>query len=179
MLIGNVALYGATSGALFAAGRAGERFAVRNSGAVAVVEGTGDHACEYMTGGTVVILGPTGRNVAAGMSGGTAYVLDADGQFVARRVNPETVDLLPVARGSAEAETLRLLVEAHAAETESALARELLADWPASLRRFVLVFPTEFRRALAAQAGTPVEHAPDRPAEHAEAASVAASTHPA
>ncbi len=162
VLIGNVALYGATSGALFAAGRAGERFAVRNSGATAVVEGVGDHACEYMTGGTAVILGPTGRNVAAGMSGGTAYVLDVDGEFVARRVNPETVDLLPVARGSAEADTLRHLVEAHAAETGSALARDLLADWPAALRRFVLVFPTEYRRALAAQAGAPVEHAPDR-----------------
>ena len=149
VILGNVALYGATSGALFARGRAGERFAVRNSGAVAVVEGVGDHGCEYMTGGTVVVLGPTGGNFAAGMSGGRAFVLDADGQFVARRVNPETVDLLPVARGSEDAERLRQLVEAHAAETDSAVARELLADWPAALRRFVFVFPTEYRRALA------------------------------
>ena len=169
VLIGNVALYGATSGALFAAGRAGERFAVRNSGATAVVEGTGDHALEYMTGGRVVILGPTGRNVAAGMSGGRAYVLDVDGRFVSHHVNPETVDLLPVSRASAEAEELRHLIEAHAAETGSELARLLLDDWPAALRRFVLVFPTEYRRALAAEAGTPLDHAPDRPAEHAEA----------
>ena len=169
VLIGNVALYGAISGALFAAGRAGERFAVRNSGATAVVEGTGDHALEYMTGGRVVILGPTGRNVAAGMSGGRAYVLDVDGRFVSHHVNPETVDLLPVSRASAEAEELRHLIEAHAAETGSELARLLLDDWPAALRRFVLVFPTEYRRALAAEAGTPLDHAPDRPAEHAEA----------
>ena len=154
VILGNVALYGATSGALFASGRAGERFAVRNSGAVAVVEGVGDHGCEYMTGGTVVVLGRTGRNFAAGMSGGRAFVLDADGQFVARRVNVETVDLLPVARGSEDAAALRQFVEAHAAETDSAVARSLLADWPEALRRFVLVFPTEYRRALAEAAAS-------------------------
>ena len=181
VLIGNVALYGATSGELYARGRAGERFAVRNSGATAVVEGVGDHACEYMTGGRVVILGPTGRNVAAGMSGGKAFVLDTDGQFVARRVNPETVDLLPVPRGSAAADELRHLLEAHAAETGSDVARALLEDWPAALRRFVLVFPTEYRRALAAEAGAPLDHAPDRPAEHAdhtEPASVGVAAQP-
>jgi glutamate synthase domain-containing protein 3 len=177
VLIGNVALYGATSGALFARGRAGERFAVRNSGATAVVEGVGDHGCEYMTGGRVVVLGKTGRNFGAGMSGGKAYVLDADGQFVARRVNPETVDLLPVARGSEDAEELRQLLEAHAAETGSETARILLDDWPAPLRRFVLVFPTEYRRALAAESGAPIEHAPDRPAEHAEPAPADVSQH--
>jgi glutamate synthase domain-containing protein 2/glutamate synthase domain-containing protein 1/glutamate synthase domain-containing protein 3 len=177
VLIGNVALYGATSGALFARGRAGERFAVRNSGATAVVEGVGDHGCEYMTGGRVVVLGKTGRNFGAGMSGGKAYVLDADGQFVARRVNPETVDLLPVARGSEDAEELRQLLEAHAAETGSETARILLDDWPAPLRRFVLVFPTEYRRALAAESGAPIEHAPDRPAEHGEPAPADVSQH--
>ena len=168
VILGNVALYGATSGALFARGRAGERFAVRNSGAEAVVEGVGDHGCEYMTGGAVAVLGPTGRNFAAGMSGGLAFVLDADGQFVARRVNPETVDLLPVARGSEHAETLRRLVEAHGRETGSDVAHVLLADWPEALRRFVLVFPTEYRRALEAEAA-------DREAEDRRPAALVAA----
>ncbi len=174
-IIGNVALYGATSGELFARGRAGERFAVRNSGATAVVEGVGDHGCEYMTGGRVVVLGPTGRNFAAGMSGGVAMVLDVDGQFVARRVNTETVDLLPVARGSAEAEALRQLVEAHARETDSPVARALLADWPAAVGRFVQVFPTEYRQALEAEARH-LPPAPNRPPEH-EPPLVAADVH--
>ncbi len=170
VIIGNVALYGATSGELFAQGRAGERFAVRNSGATAVVEGVGDHGCEYMTGGRVAIIGPTGRNFGAGMSGGLAFVLDLEGDFVARRANAETVDLLPVARGSAEADELRALLQAHADETGSPVARDLLAGWPAALRRFVLVFPTEYRRALEADAA--LAHAPDRPAAHGDGSAV-------
>ncbi len=156
VIAGNTLLYGATSGRLLVRGRVGERFAVRNSGADAVVEGTGDHACEYMTGGRVVILGPTGRNLAAGMSGGTAYVLDLDPLLV----NPGSVDLLPV--GPSDAEPVRGLVESHLAETGSAVARRLLADWPASLRRLTCVLPGEYARVLdardqARRSGRPVD----------------------
>ncbi|HVE97791.1 MAG TPA: glutamate synthase-related protein, partial [Mycobacteriales bacterium] len=139
VLAGNTALYGATAGEVFIAGRAGERFAVRNSGAVAVVEGVGDHACEYMTGGTVVVLGRTGRNLGAGMSGGTAYVYDADTSFPAR-VNTAMVKVERVQ--PAEEGELRGLVERHAALTDSPTARALLADWPVALRRFWRVAPT-------------------------------------
>jgi glutamate synthase (ferredoxin) len=139
VLVGNTVLYGATGGRLFVAGRAGERFGVRNSGATAVVEGVGDHACEYMTGGTVVVLGPTGRNLGAGMSGGVAFVLDADTSFPAR-VNP---GMVRVERLRADdAAPLRALVEAHATATGSAAATDLLADWDAALRRFWRVAPT-------------------------------------
>ncbi|WP_026341271.1 glutamate synthase large subunit [Actinomadura atramentaria] len=141
---GNVLLYGATSGELFARGVVGERFCVRNSGATAVVEGVGDHALEYMTGGRAVILGPTGRNVAAGMSGGIAYVLD----LAAARVNPEMVDLEPL---TAEDDAfVRGLVERHAAETGSTVAAALLADWESAAARLTKIMPRDYRRVLQA-----------------------------
>ncbi|WP_026405879.1 glutamate synthase large subunit [Actinomadura rifamycini] len=143
---GNVILYGATSGELFAAGVVGERFCVRNSGATAVVEGVGDHACEYMTGGRAVILGGTGRNLAAGMSGGIAYVLD----LVPERVNGEMVDLEPL--DADDVAFVRGLVERHLAETGSALARRLLDDWDAVATRFTKIMPRDYRRVLTAMA---------------------------
>ncbi len=148
VLIGNVALYGATAGLAHFRGRAGERFCVRNSGAVAVVEGVGDHGCEYMTGGTAVILGPTGRNFAAGMSGGTAYVLDEAGDF-ASRCNPGIVDDLgPLAEAEAEEiAMLRDLLVGHARLTRSAVALRLLEDWGRAVGDFVKVMPADFRRA--------------------------------
>ena len=146
IILGNVALYGATSGSAFIRGIAGERFAVRNSGANAVVEGVGDHGCEYMTGGTVAVLGPTGRNFAAGMSGGIAYVYDADGDFAADRCNTDLVELGPVAE--ADAETLFTLVEQHARHTGSELAKRMLAQWPEYLPRFIKVLPTDYKLAL-------------------------------
>jgi glutamate synthase (ferredoxin) len=149
VIIGNVALYGATSGEAFIRGLAGERFAVRNSGASAVVEGIGDHGCEYMTGGRVVVLGPTGRNFAAGMSGGIAYVLDEDGGFV-RRCNREMVELSAIDDAS-EAGDVRRLVETHARWTESERARLLLADWDATLARVVRVMPHEYSAVLEAE----------------------------
>ncbi len=176
IIIGNTALYGAISGECFFNGVAGERFAVRNSGAIAVVEGTGDHCCEYMTGGVVVVLGEVGRNFAAGMSGGIAYVLDEDGQFEAR-CNLTMVDLEPVVaedetmeemahqggdleshgrvdfmrdddmtRG--DADRLRRLIESHARQTNSARAGVILDDWETYLPKFVKVIPVEYRRAL-------------------------------
>jgi glutamate synthase (NADPH/NADH) large chain len=140
---GNTILYGATGGELFMRGRVGERFAVRNSGAVAVVEGVGDHGCEYMTGGIVVVLGPTGRNFAAGMSGGRAFIWRLDRS----RINAELVDLRPVAK---EADNLRALVERHAAETGSAVAARLLADWTHALGEFTEIVPREYERAMEA-----------------------------
>ena len=145
IIAGNVIAYGATSGRIFLRGTAGERFCVRNSGATAVVEGVGDHACEYMTGGRVAILGPTGRNVAAGMSGGYAFVLDLD----EGRVNPELVELAPVTGRAAD--ELKALVEQHAEETGSTVAAELLADWTSSLARFTEVMPSDFKRVLEAR----------------------------
>ncbi|MCP3424003.1 glutamate synthase large subunit [Nocardioides sp. STR3] len=142
---GNTIGYGATSGQVFLSGRVGERFCVRNSGATAVVEGVGDHGCEYMTGGVVVVLGPTGRNFAAGMSGGYAFVLDLDEQ----RVNPELVELAPVTGKAAD--ELKALVEQHAEETGSAVATALLADWDTSLARFTEVMPSDFKRVLEAR----------------------------
>jgi glutamate synthase (NADPH/NADH) large chain len=146
IIAGNVIAYGATGGELFLRGQVGERFCVRNSGATAVVEGVGDHGCEYMTGGRVVVLGPTGRNFAAGMSGGYAFVLDLDEQ----RVNPELVELGKVE--DAAAEELEQLVRRHAEETGSTVAAELLADWPAALARFTEVMPSDFKRVLEAKA---------------------------
>jgi glutamate synthase (NADPH/NADH) large chain len=140
IIAGNVIGYGATAGEMFLRGIVGERFCVRNSGAVAVAEGTGDHGCEYMTGGTVVVLGRTGRNFAAGMSGGTAYLLDAD----PRRVNTGMADLEPV--DAADADLLRALVERHHAETGSAVAARLLTDWDAALPRFAKVMPHDYKR---------------------------------
>ncbi|OPZ18014.1 MAG: Ferredoxin-dependent glutamate synthase 1 [candidate division BRC1 bacterium ADurb.BinA364] len=147
ILIGNVALYGATSGEAYIRGMAGERFCVRNSGAVAVVEGVGDHGCEYMTGGRVAVLGRTGRNFAAGMSGGVAYVLDEAGGFGAYRCNLEMVDLEDVAEEADIAE-LREMIENHWRYTGSASARRILKHWDAMLPKFIKVMPVEYRRAL-------------------------------
>ena len=145
VIVGNTVLYGATAGRAFLRGLAGERFAVRNSGAAAVVEGVGDHGCEYMTGGRAVVLGPTGRNFAAGMSGGVAYVLDEDGGFAAR-CNTELVGLEGL--DAADAEELHALVEEHHLRTRSAVAARLLRDWDAALGRFVKVMPHDYKRAL-------------------------------
>jgi glutamate synthase domain-containing protein 2/glutamate synthase domain-containing protein 3 len=146
VIIGNAALYGATSGECFIRGVAGERFAVRNSGAVAVVEGCGDHGCEYMTGGRVVLLGPTGRNFAAGMSGGIAYVLDQDGALD-KRLNPGTVGLEPL--DSEDLQFVRALVHKHYQRTMSAHAWRVLSGWRQWSRRFVKVLPHEYKRVLA------------------------------
>ncbi|MBK8629587.1 MAG: glutamate synthase large subunit [Sphingomonadales bacterium] len=174
IIVGNTVLYGAIAGEAYFNGVAGERFAVRNSGAIAVVEGTGDHGCEYMTGGTVVVLGKTGRNFAAGMSGGVAYVYDEDGRF-RERCNMAMVDVEAVEADGAEAENstgapaqrasnvhdfgmgdmlyhsqdrLRILLERHALHTGSKRARALLDDWQAALGKFVKVMPKDYRRAL-------------------------------
>jgi glutamate synthase (NADPH/NADH) large chain len=177
MIVGNTVLYGAITGECYFRGIAGERFAVRNSGAVAVVEGTGDHGCEYMTGGVVVVLGPTGRNFAAGMSGGIAYVLDEKGDFE-QKCNLAMIDLEPVTAeeevlrklASAsdleshglvdvmadmtghDAERLHALITRHAHYTNSAKAKTILADWPTWQKRFRKVMPVEYRRALAEMA---------------------------
>ena len=188
IIVGNTVLYGAIAGEAFFNGVAGERFAVRNSGAVAVVEGCGDHGCEYMTGGVVAVLGKTGRNFAAGMSGGIAYVYDPDGTFAAL-CNPAQVDLLPVSPERDEedgtgrpqqrtvsvsdagmgdmlrhdGERLRILLERHHLHTGSARARALLDDWAGSVGKFVKVMPRDYAKALK-----------QLEAERQEAASVAA-----
>ena len=176
IIVGNTVLYGAVSGEAYFRGVAGERFAVRNSGAIAVVEGTGDHGCEYMTGGLVVVIGETGRNFAAGMSGGVAYVLDAKGDF-ASRCNMSMVDLEPVeeeeelsaklhhAAGDLETkgrvdinsmmpqkdeERLHQLISNHARYTGSERAKSILSDWQNSRKKFVKVMPLEYRKALRA-----------------------------
>jgi glutamate synthase domain-containing protein 3 len=151
ILIGNVALYGATDGEAFVRGRAGERFAVRNSGARAVVEGVGDHGCEYITGGRVVVLGPTGRNFAAGMSGGIAYVWDAAGDFVGKRLNRGMVEPETLA-DAREIREVRDLIERHARLTGSAVARRVLDGWDRESKRFVKIMPTDYKRALAIMA---------------------------
>jgi len=140
VIAGNTILYGATGGSLFASGAVGERFAVRNAGARAVVEGCGDHGCEYMTGGVVVVLGPTGRNFAAGMSGGVAYVLDDDGRF-AERLNTDMVRSETIQPGELDADLLRHLLEAHRERTSSGRAAELLEGWDVALPRFRKVAP--------------------------------------
>jgi glutamate synthase (NADPH) large chain len=146
IISGNVNLFGATSGEAYINGMAGERFAVRNSGAIAVVEGVGDHACEYMTGGIVVVLGKTGVNFAAGMSGGIAYVLDED-QLFDTKCNLEMVDIEPV-MSEADAQTLYKLISAHVARTGSEHAARIIRDWTEILPQFVKVIPVEYRRAL-------------------------------
>jgi glutamate synthase (ferredoxin) len=146
-IIGNVALYGATSGEAYIGGVAGERFCVRNSGAIAVAEAVGDHGCEYMTGGRAVILGPTGRNFAAGMSGGIAYVYDEDGTFESR-CNKEMVQLFQIDAES-EAE-LKEMIENHLRYTGSRKARLLLRDWDAAVKKFVCVLPNDYRRMMQA-----------------------------
>jgi glutamate synthase (NADPH/NADH) large chain len=147
IIAGNVVLYGATSGAAFIRGQVGERFCVRNSGAAAVVEGVGDHACEYMTGGTVLVLGPTGRNFAAGMSGGMAFVHDP-GAVLPRRLNPEMVELEPLEEE--DRRTVQELCSAHAASTGSLLAARLLTRWEETLTEIVKVMPRDYRRVLEA-----------------------------
>jgi glutamate synthase (NADPH) large chain len=173
IIVGNTVLYGAIAGEAYLGGVAGERFAVRNSGAIAVVEGCGDHGCEYMTGGAVVVLGKTGRNFAAGMSGGVAYVYDPHGTF-ARLCNTAQVDLAPVSAARDEedgtgrplqrprsvddlglgdmlrhdAERLRILIERHKLHTDSAKAAAILDDWENAVGRFVKVMPTDYARAL-------------------------------
>jgi len=149
IIIGNVALYGATGGEAFFSGVAGERFAVRNSGATAVVEGVGDHGCEYMTRGTVIVLGRTGRNFAAGMSGGVAYVLDADGSFNTR-CNTGMVELGPLANAD-EIKRVHALIVRHHQYTASKLAERILADWDSYVAKFVRVMPTEYRAVLERQ----------------------------
>ena len=173
IIIGNTVLYGAIAGEAYFEGVAGERFAVRNSGAVAVVEGTGDHGCEYMTGGVVVVLGETGRNFAAGMSGGIAYVYDPQGRFASlcnhagvdleaiddddgdgdddERPRQRAPDVVDNGMGDPlrfDAERLRILVERHHLFTGSARARMLLEDWDRTLAAFVKVMPKDYRRAL-------------------------------
>jgi glutamate synthase (NADPH/NADH) large chain len=184
-IVGNTVLYGATTGEAFFSGVAGERFAVRLSGATAVVEGTGDHGCEYMTGGTVAVLGKTGRNFAAGMSGGVAYVYDEDGQF-AKRCNTAMVSLekvLPAAQqeagtdhaiwhgGQTDEAQLRRLLEDHNRWTGSKRARELLDNWAEARGKFVKVFPLEYKRALGEMAAR--KTVADTPAKAAGKASAA------
>jgi glutamate synthase (ferredoxin) len=152
IIFGNVVLYGATSGEAYIRGIAGERFAVRNSGAIAVVEGVGDHGCEYMTGGRVVVIGRTGRNFAAGMSGGIGYVLDPDRTFK-RRCNGQLVDLEPLDAGEDEP-VVRELLERHAEYTGSTVAERLLANWSRTIDDFVKVMPRDYKRALLAGAAS-------------------------
>jgi glutamate synthase (NADPH/NADH) large chain len=169
IIIGNTVLYGAIAGEAYYRGIAGERFCVRNSGALSVVEGVGDHGCEYMTGGTVVVLGKTGRNFAAGMSGGVAYVLDDDKMF-AKRHNPAMVDLEPVLteaeQSRAEQELaasgkgrlrhldtldevlLKQAITDHARHTGSTVAKKILENWQVSRAKFIKVMPKEYKRAL-------------------------------
>ncbi len=174
VIVGSTVLYGAIEGECYFRGGAGERFAVRNSGAITVVEGVGDHGCEYMTGGVVVCLGPTGRNFAAGMSGGLAYVLDEDGSF-AERCNTSMVEIGPVPRGGIPARTedslvslaqamqdmlgddearLRCLIERHLHYTGSARAASIFNDWDEAIGKFVKVLPVDYRRALLARASS-------------------------
>jgi glutamate synthase (NADPH) large chain len=156
VIVGNTVLYGATGGRAFFRGLAGERFAVRNSGAHAVVEGVGDHGCEYMTGGRVVVLGSTGRNFGAGMSGGIAYVYD-DCHAFTNCCNTELVELEPLSEHD-EAELKDLIAE-HAERTGSPVAQRMLDDWDASVGRFVKVMPRDYRRALAERAASEAEAA--------------------
>ncbi len=147
ILIGNTVLYGATSGEAFFNGVAGERYAVRNSGATSVVEGVGDHGCEYMTKGLVIVLGETGKNFAAGMTGGIAFVLDETGEFTKTRCNPASVDLEPVEEAK-DIEELRYWIARHAEETGSPRANWILENWDSLLPKFVKVFPHEYKRVL-------------------------------
>ncbi len=146
IIVGNVLLYGATSGEVFIRGRAGERFCVRNSGANAVVEGVGDHGCEYMTGGRVVILGSTGRNFAAGMSGGIAYLWDPQDEFRGK-CNPELVEL-DALEAPADIETVKGLLAKHALHTGSPLPARLLENWDIARAQFIKVIPSEYKVAL-------------------------------
>jgi glutamate synthase domain-containing protein 3 len=171
VIVGNTVLYGATSGKAFFRGLAGERFAVRNSGVSAVVEGVGDHGCEYMTGGRVVVLGGTGRNFAAGMSGGIAYVYDVAGKFVdLGRCNMELVGFDEISAD--DAEELRSLIAEHHERTASPVAERILANWESELTRFVKVMPHDYKRALA-------ELAAEAEADAIEPAAAPQTTHEA
>jgi len=152
VIIGNVAFYGATSGEAYISGIAGERFCVRNSGVLAVVEGVGDHGCEYMTGGRVVVLGPTGRNFAAGMSGGIAYVLDEKGDFIVR-CNRAMVEVTAIDDAS-EIELVKSMIFRHAEYTDSRRATEILLSWDEMISRFVRVLPHDYKRVLEGEKGT-------------------------
>ncbi len=161
IIAGNVVLYGATGGEAFIRGQVGERFCVRNSGALAVVEGVGDHGCEYMTGGRVIVLGPTGRNFAAGMSGGVAFVYDPDRVF-GERFNPEMVELEPL--DDDDTEWLRGVLARYCSDTGSPVAERVLCDWPRAVANMIKVMPRDYRRVLEATAkaqahGLPVEEA--------------------
>ena len=147
IIIGNVALYGATGGIAFINGIAGERFCVRNSSAIAVVEGIGDHGCEYMTGGTAVILGETGRNFGAGMSGGIAYVFDKNDNFKTK-FNSELCDIKEIKSGSEDDKILNMLINKHFEETGSSLASNMLSDWTTILPKFKKVVPRDYEKAL-------------------------------
>jgi glutamate synthase (ferredoxin) len=149
VIVGNVALYGATAGEVYIRGVAGERFGVRNSGVSAVVEAVGDHGCEYMTGGRVVVLGPTGRNFAAGMSGGIAYVLDETGDFP-RRYNSEMVMLYPL-DDPEEIEQVQAMIRRHAEAAKSDRAWRVLALWDEMVPKFVKVYPNDYRRVIETQ----------------------------
>jgi glutamate synthase domain-containing protein 3 len=151
IIIGNVALYGATAGEAYFNGLAGERFCVRNSGAWAVVEGVGDHGCEYMTGGRVAILGPTGRNFGAGMSGGIAYIYDEDGSFPTR-CNMGNVDIKPLHAQSLP--ELRRMLERHVQYTESEVADRILKHWDVEVKKFIRVMPRDFARVMKERAAT-------------------------
>jgi glutamate synthase domain-containing protein 3 len=157
ILIGNVVLYGATSGEAFFNGRAGERFAVRNSGATTVVEGVGDHGCEYMTRGLAVVIADTGKNFAAGMTGGIAFVWDEDGEFRKVKCNKASVDLEPV-DDPKDIETLRYWIARHAEETESPRANWILENWEEMIPKFVKVFPHEYKRVLGVKRQETVSH---------------------
>jgi len=154
IIAGNVILYGATQGEVYLRGIVGERFCVRNSGAVAVVEGVGDHACEYMTGGRVVVLGPTGRNFGAGMSGGIAYVHDPAGTF-AERVNYDMVSITDL--DAADRDDVERMVRRHAEETGSPVAAALLDDWTVAIGQFRKVMPNDYQRVLDATARAEAE----------------------
>ena len=171
IIIGNVALYGATSGEAFFNGVAGERFAVRNSGATAVVEGVGDHGCEYMTNGMVLVLGSCGRNFAAGMSGGIAYVFDERGDFTEKRCNLDSVDLEPLL-DEPDVVIVRDLLLCHLELTASRRAKWILDNWHETASRFIKVFPHEFKRVLGIGRSEQA-YIPNQPAsvmEHAEQA---------
>ena len=169
ILVGNVVLYGATSGEVFLNGIAGERFAVRNSGAIAVVEGVGDHGCEYMTNGTVVVLGTTGRNFAAGMSGGRAFVFDDQGDFSTRRCNKASVDLEPLVTDEDVAE-VRALLERHRDYTGSPRAAWILEHWADAQPKFIKVFPHEYKRVLGVERVDTIYCPPTNAAPQVEAA---------
>jgi glutamate synthase domain-containing protein 3 len=157
VIVGNVSLYGATAGKAFFRGKGGERFCVRNSGALAVVEGVGDHGCEYMTGGIMICLGETGRNFAAGMSGGIAYIYDPDGKFPAR-CNMGLVGLEPVDTPE-ESEELKGYIQEHIDMTQSSLGQDMVDNWDDRVGKFVKVYPHDYKRVIEERAAKAAEAA--------------------